>query len=165
MLQVRLQHPGNKGSKGPSLEVGPEWTMVTNAKEFRVRSPTTGRTIFSTEYQGFQLPKGIPNLNVKEAHVSRVTISVFVIALSLSTGVFQCEVKSIHSFRNIAQRNGTQRHACEAYDYWLTTGSLKRQQCENKSSRKYDTARDSCWLAKKAHWHLGTVETLSSKRR
>lgn len=70
---VRLQHPGNKGSKGPSLEVGPEWTMVTNAKEFRVRSPTTGRTIFSTEYQGFQLPKGIPNLNVKEAHVSRLT--------------------------------------------------------------------------------------------
>ncbi|KAH6936999.1 hypothetical protein HPB50_025088 [Hyalomma asiaticum] len=56
---------------GPSLEVGPDWTVVSNVKEFRVRSPTTGRTIFSTEYQGFQLPKGIPNLSVKEAHVSR----------------------------------------------------------------------------------------------
>ncbi|XP_037568644.1 beta-sarcoglycan [Dermacentor silvarum] len=58
---------------GPSLEVGPDWTVVSNVKEFRVRSPTTGRTIFSTEYQGFQLPKGIPNLSVKEAHVSRLT--------------------------------------------------------------------------------------------
>ncbi|KAH7955167.1 hypothetical protein HPB49_024973 [Dermacentor silvarum] len=62
---------------GPSLEVGPDWTVVSNVKEFRVRSPTTGRTIFSTEYQGFQLPKGIPNLSVKEAHVSRVSAAFF----------------------------------------------------------------------------------------
>ncbi|XP_077558669.1 sarcoglycan beta isoform X3 [Haemaphysalis longicornis] len=63
--------PPSRG--GPSLEVGPDWTVVSNVKEFRVRSPTTGRTIFSTEYQGFQLPRGIPNLSVKEAHVSRLT--------------------------------------------------------------------------------------------
>ncbi|EEC13237.1 sarcoglycan, putative, partial [Ixodes scapularis] len=60
-------------ASGASLEVGPDRTVVSNVGEFRVRSPTTGRTIFSTEYQGFDLPKGIPNLNVKEAHVSRLT--------------------------------------------------------------------------------------------
>ncbi|CAN7937689.1 unnamed protein product [Ixodes hexagonus] len=78
LLTVEPRRPGRPQSDaatGPSLEVGPEKTVVSNVKEFRVRSPTTGRTVFSTEYQGFDLPKGIPNLNVQEAHVSRLTSS------------------------------------------------------------------------------------------
>ncbi|KAM7291054.1 beta-sarcoglycan [Ixodes scapularis] len=69
----RPGRPRSEVASGASLEVGPDRTVVSNVGEFRVRSPTTGRTIFSTEYQGFDLPKGIPNLNVKEAHVSRLT--------------------------------------------------------------------------------------------
>ncbi|XP_064481476.1 beta-sarcoglycan-like [Ornithodoros turicata] len=74
IIQAGSESSGRHSASGsPSLEVGPEWTVLSSVDEFRVRSPTTGRTVFSTKYQGFQLPRGIPNLNVKEAHVSRLT--------------------------------------------------------------------------------------------
>ncbi|XP_076320831.1 sarcoglycan beta isoform X3 [Tachypleus tridentatus] len=56
---------------GPSMEVGVDHILIQNADEFRVRSPSTGRTLFSTNYKDFKLPPGISNLAVKEAHVSR----------------------------------------------------------------------------------------------
>ncbi|XP_076320829.1 sarcoglycan beta isoform X1 [Tachypleus tridentatus] len=58
---------------GPSMEVGVDHILIQNADEFRVRSPSTGRTLFSTNYKDFKLPPGISNLAVKEAHVSRIT--------------------------------------------------------------------------------------------
>ncbi|XP_067134188.1 beta-sarcoglycan [Centruroides vittatus] len=78
--QPVILHATSKGftysdgkNTGPSMEVGPDWTLISDVEEFRVRSPSTGQTIFSTKYQDFKLPAGIPNLYVKEAHVSRIT--------------------------------------------------------------------------------------------
>lgn len=58
---------------GPTIEVSPEFTVISNVDEFRVRSPTTGENIFSTKYDDFKLPSGVPNLSVKEAYVSRIS--------------------------------------------------------------------------------------------
>lgn len=61
---------------GAELRVGPRATRVSRVKEMRVISPTTGRTVFSTDFKGFTIPKGIPNLSVNEAHVRRIRSAV-----------------------------------------------------------------------------------------
>lgn len=59
--------------RSATIEVSSESTVISNVEEFRVRSPTTGENIFSTKYDDFKLPSGVPNLSVKEAYVSRVS--------------------------------------------------------------------------------------------
>ncbi|XP_028968064.1 beta-sarcoglycan [Galendromus occidentalis] len=57
---------------GAELRVGPRATRVSRVEEMRVVSPKTGKTVFSTDFKNFKIPKGVPNLSVSEAHVKKI---------------------------------------------------------------------------------------------
>ncbi|XP_015919864.1 beta-sarcoglycan isoform X2 [Parasteatoda tepidariorum] len=62
----------NTGKSGPSLEIHHDHTIISGVEEFLIQSPTSGKKIFSTDYNDFKLPTGVSHLSVKEAHVSRI---------------------------------------------------------------------------------------------
>jgi beta-sarcoglycan len=63
---------GNMPDYGASLKIHRDFTLISGVDEFLLQSPTTGKSIFSTNYKNFKLPTGVSHLSVKEAHVSRI---------------------------------------------------------------------------------------------
>ncbi|GFX68318.1 beta-sarcoglycan [Trichonephila clavipes] len=67
----------NFGKYGPSMEIHHDHTVISGVEEFLLQSPSSGKNIFSTEYKDFKLPTGVSHLSVKEAHISRWKLEIY----------------------------------------------------------------------------------------
>lgn len=67
---VKLVNTGEANQ--PKIVSNPEGTSVIGVKSFDIQDPSSGQTIFSTDFPNFGLPRGVEKLDIKLARTHRV---------------------------------------------------------------------------------------------